>query len=92
MSKAACRKENVNGHILINSKDEEMYFYYDGGISSLFRKINLSKNSDCLGKNTNIYLDDNGKIKSGTTISIKNDDDITKITVGVGVDTIRIDE
>lgn len=90
LSKATCRKEKVNGHIIINSKDEEMYFYHDGNGEKPFKKLKLSRNSDCLGKNINLYLDDNGRIKSGATISIKSDDHITEIIIGVGVDIIRI--
>lgn len=90
LSKAVCKKDNNKGHMLINTKGKEIYFYLDSGGSSLFRKIKLSNNSDCLGKNINLYLTSRGKITSGTTITIKNAEEIENITIGGGVDTIKI--
>ena len=89
-SKALCKKENSTGHILINSKADEIYFYNTSGGSAPIKKIKLSCNSDCLGESTNLYLSNKGKITSGNTINIKNDEQLQKITIGVGIDTIRI--
>lgn len=91
-SKALCKKENSKGHIFINGKAEEIYFYHALGGSAPVRKIKLSCNSDCLGEGMNLYLSDKGKITSGNTINIKNDEELQKITIGVGIDTVRVKE
>ena len=90
LSKAKCKKDNIRGEILINTKNDEMYFYYGINGGKLFRKITLSNDSDYIGKNTNIYLNDRGTLTNATTIYVKNSGEINNITIGVGVDTIRI--
>lgn len=90
LSKAKCKKDNIRGEILINTKNDEMYFCYGINGGKLFRKITLSNDSDYIGKNTNIYLNDRGTLTNATTIYVKNSGEINNITIGVGVDTIRI--
>lgn len=90
LSKAQCKKENIKGQILINSKTDEIYFYCDSEGSVPFRKIQLSDGSDCISEHKNLYLTDKGKIVSGTTISVRKSGEIRNITIGVGVDNIRI--
>ncbi len=91
LSKAACRKNDLTGYISINPEKDKLGFYCDVS-SSCFRDIKLSPSSDCIGENTNLYLSSKGKIKSGSTIYVKCDGRIESITIGVGIDTIRIKE
>ena len=91
LGKAKCRKENIEGEVSIDAINNEMYLYsYGRDSNSLFRKIELSDDSSYAGKGWNIHLDDRGRFLSGKTIFIRNSDEIKDITIGVGVDTIRI--
>lgn len=91
LSKAACRKNDLTGYISINPGKDKLGFCYDVS-SSCFRYIELSPSSDCIGENTNLYISSKGKIKSGSTIYVKGAGKVESITIGVGVDTIRIKE
>ena len=87
-SKVKCKKENTKGHIVINSRTSEIYFYCNSKSSLPLKKIKLSGNSDCIAEINNLYVTDTGKITSGNTISVGSSGEI----IGVGVDNIRIKE
>ena len=91
LSKAACRKNDLTGDISINPGKDKLGLWYDVS-SSCLRYIELSPSSDCIGKNTNLYISSKGKFKSGSTIYVKGAGKVESITIGVGVDTIRIKE
>lgn len=89
-SKAVCKKEKSRGQIIVNAKNEQISFYNTLKTTHLVKEIKLSCHSDCLINGMNLYLTPKGKITSPNTINIKNEDEIQKVTIGVGIDTIRI--
>ncbi|WP_294401991.1 prepilin-type N-terminal cleavage/methylation domain-containing protein [uncultured Clostridium sp.] len=91
-SKAQCKQEKTKGHLLVNSRTDEIYFYCNTKGTLPLKKIGLSENSDCIAEIKNLYLSDKGKIVAGNTISVRKDGEIRQITIGVGVDNIRIKE
>ncbi|MGN0143923.1 MAG: prepilin-type N-terminal cleavage/methylation domain-containing protein [Clostridium sp.] len=89
-SKLKCKKDNAAGKVLINKKTSELSFYSGTGDESPFKKIILSNDSDYIGSSSNIFVSNKGRVLNGATIYVKNDNQIDSITIGVGVDTIRI--
>ena len=91
LSKAQCRKENADGVVLIDKKNNELNFYSEKRMRSPLKKITLTSESDYLGNNSNMRLSNKGRFSNGTTIYVKNDNNqVSSITIGVGVDTIKI--
>ncbi|WP_294156654.1 prepilin-type N-terminal cleavage/methylation domain-containing protein [uncultured Clostridium sp.] len=91
-SKVKCKQEDTKGHLLVNSRTDEIYFYCNTKGTLPIKKIGLSENSDCIAEIKNLYLSDKGKITAGNTIAVRKDGEIRQITIGVGVDNIRIKE
>ena len=91
LSKNQCARDKVRGMILIDKKNKQMFFYCGTSNESLLKKITLSSESEYVGNNSSIFLNNKGRFSNGTTIYLKNDNNkISSITIGVGVDTIKI--
>ena len=91
LSKLQCARDKAGGKILIDKKNNQMFFYCGTSKKSPMKKITLSSESEYLGNNSNILLDNKGKFLNGATIYVKNDNNqVDSITIGVGVDTIKI--
>lgn len=90
LSKAKCKKDNTTGKLLINKKENKLYFYSAIDKGSPFRTISLSNDSDYLAESSNIFLNHKGRLLSADTIYVKNNDEVNSVTIGVGVDTVRI--
>lgn len=86
--KAVCKQKSKYGKVSVNGTNQIRFVE---GWDNIERIVNLPKELKIVSKDLNLFIDPNGRITQGTTITVINDNgEREDITIGVGVDQIVI--